>query len=216
MPGEEVAHGVHQARLRYGDLCGAGFAPLLGVLDGGGGLGAFDQVLDLHLALGALVAALDDDAGGPALVGVFHLRLHAGGTQVHLGADAGLAQRLRHLLVAWQLGLIHDEDDHGTARGGGIGLADGRERRLQARDADGEAGGRHLGPRETLDEAVIAAAAADRAEADGLAGFVLHLGGDLGFEDGAGVVLEATNDGYVGADPVISITRRADETAYRP
>ena len=36
--------------------------------------GAEDQVLDLHLALGLLVAALDHRARAAALVGVFHLR----------------------------------------------------------------------------------------------------------------------------------------------
>jgi hypothetical protein len=35
---------------------------------------AEDQVLDLHLAFGLLVAALDDGAGRAALVGIFHLR----------------------------------------------------------------------------------------------------------------------------------------------
>ena len=32
----------------------------------------------------ALVAALDHDAGGAALVRMLHLRLHAGGAEVHL------------------------------------------------------------------------------------------------------------------------------------
>ena len=55
---------------------------------------AEDQVLDLHLALRLLVAALDDGAGRAALVGVFHLladtvlRI----AEIELGADAGVAQ----------------------------------------------------------------------------------------------------------------------------
>ena len=67
------------------------------------------------------------------------------------------------------------------------------ERRLQARDADGEAGGRHLLAEEALDEAIVAPAAADRAEAHGLAVLVDDGNGDLGFEHGAGVVLEAAD-----------------------
>ena len=59
-----------------------------------GELGAEDQVLDLHLAFGLLVAALDDDAGRVALVGVFHLRAELPTAEIELGADAGVAQRL--------------------------------------------------------------------------------------------------------------------------
>ena len=49
-------------------------------------------------------------------------------------------------------------------------------------------------PSEALDEAVVAPAAADRAEAHGLAVLVDDRDGDLGFEHGAGVVLEAADD----------------------
>ena len=52
-------------------------------------------------------------------------------------------------------------------------------------------------PHEAADEAVIAPAAADRAEADGAALFVFHLEGELGLEDGAGVVFEAADDGRI-------------------
>ena len=103
-------------------------------------------------------------------------------------------RRLRHLLVVGEAVLLHDEHDHGAVGGGGLVLVDGGERRLQARDADGEAGGRHLGAEEALDQAVVAPAAADRAEAHGLAVLVDDRDGDLGFEHGAGVVLEAADD----------------------
>ena len=52
-------------------------------------VGAQDQVLDLHFAFRLLVAALDDDAGAVALVGIFHLladivlRI----AEIQLGAD---------------------------------------------------------------------------------------------------------------------------------
>ena len=94
----------------------------------------------------------------------------------------------------------------GPSDGGGLVLVDGGERGLQPRDADGEAGGRHLGAEEALDQAVVAAAAADRAEAHGLAVLVDDGDGDLGFEDGAGVVLEAADDGGIDANAILAIS----------
>ena len=73
-------------------------------------------------------------------------------------------------------------------------FADERERRLQTRDADREAGRRNLLAREARDEIVVAAAAADRAEAHGLAVVAFDLERQLGFEDGAGVVFKAANN----------------------
>src|SRR5215831_15207122 len=78
---QHPAHGIHELRLRNGNLRGAGLAPLLGIFDGGSGLGALDQILDLDLAARDLVRSLDDDARGAALVCVLHLRLHAGGAE---------------------------------------------------------------------------------------------------------------------------------------
>ena len=54
--------------------------------------------------------------GAVALVGVLHLRLHAGRAEIHFGADAGVAQCLHHLLVGGDFGLIHDEHDDGAER----------------------------------------------------------------------------------------------------
>ena len=51
--------------------------------------------------------------------------------------------------------------------------------------------------REARDEIVVTAAAADRAEADGLAIVVFDLERQLGFEHGAGVVFEAADDAKV-------------------
>ncbi len=91
-------------------------------------LGAFDQVLDLHFALGLLVAALDDDAGRAALVGVFQLRAHLAGAEIKLGVDARVAQRLHHALIVGDAVLIEHGDDHGAGRGFGIELAEMLER----------------------------------------------------------------------------------------
>src|SRR5712691_11201352 len=76
---QHLAHGVDQLLLRHCELRRPALAPFLVRGDRRGGLGAFDEILDLQFALGAFVAALDDDAGRAAPVGIFHLRLHAGG-----------------------------------------------------------------------------------------------------------------------------------------
>src|SRR5215510_13125067 len=72
VPRQQPAHGLNQLRFRNGNLRWAGLAPLLGVFDGGGGLGTLDQILDLYLAARDLVRSLDDDARTGALVGVLH------------------------------------------------------------------------------------------------------------------------------------------------
>ena len=53
---------------------------------------------------------------------------------------------------------------------------------------------------EARDEIVVASAAADRAEADGLALLVVHLESQLGLEHGAGVVLEPADDRGIDDD----------------
>src|SRR5262249_29265547 len=77
------------------------------------------------------------------------------------------------------------------------------ERRGKPRHADREAGRRHRLAAEARDEAVIATAAADRAEAHGAAAFVLGLERQLHLVDRAGVVLEPADDGWVDADAVV-------------
>ncbi len=84
-------------------------------------------------------------------------------------------------------------------------LADGLQRGGEPRHADGEAGRRHVLAAEAADEAVIAPAPADRAEHDGLALLVRHLEGELRFEDGAGVVFEAADDGRIDLNSVRAI-----------
>ena len=85
---------------------------------------------------------------------------------------------------------------------GRVELAEVLQRRHQARDADGKAGGRHRLAAEARDQAVIAPAAADRAEAHDLAVLVGDLGEQFGLVDGAGVVFEAAHDGGVDPDAV--------------
>src|ERR687883_2119376 len=91
MAGEDLGHGFDEAGHGHGELRRPRLAPDLAGGDLARGSRAFDQVLDLHDALLALVRALDDDAGAAAAVGVFHLRLHAGPAEIELGPDAGAA-----------------------------------------------------------------------------------------------------------------------------
>ena len=88
-----------------------------------------DQVLDLHLAFGLLVGALDHRARRAALVGVFHLLADAvlGIAEIELGADTGVAQRRDERLVVGDAVAV-EHGDHARARLGGFAaeLADAR------------------------------------------------------------------------------------------
>src|SRR5262249_37335091 len=147
-----------------------------------GELGAEDQVLDLHLAARLLVAALDDDAGRVALVGIFHLWTELAGAKIELGADPGAAQARHHALVVGEAILVEDGDDHRAARGLGVELADQRKRSLQARYANGEARRRHRLAAETRHEPVVAPTATHRAEAHRASFFVFRLEQELNLE----------------------------------
>src|SRR5690606_15999341 len=87
---EDLLHLGYQTGFRHGDLRGPRGAPFGIVGNFGRHARAFDQVLDLDLALFALVAALNDGHRAAAPVGIFELRLHARAAEIHLGADAGL------------------------------------------------------------------------------------------------------------------------------
>src|SRR5690606_9941930 len=87
--GQNFLHLGDQIAFLDGDLRGAGGAPFGIVGDLLRQALALDQVLDLHFAKRALVAALNDHARAAAPVGIFDLRLHAGTTEIKLGADAG-------------------------------------------------------------------------------------------------------------------------------
>src|SRR6266853_5481432 len=75
-------------------------APFLIGGNRGGGLGALDQILDLHLAARLFIAALNDHARRIAPVGIFELVAHVFGiAEIQLGADVGVAQRRDHFLI---------------------------------------------------------------------------------------------------------------------
>ncbi len=90
---------------------------------------------------------------------------------------------------------------------------DRAQRREQARDANREAGRRHRLGAEARHEAVVAPAAADRAEADRPAVLARRLEGQLRFEDGAGVIFEAAHDGSVDQNSIFACIAAAASAA---
>src|SRR5262245_61764040 len=173
--------------------------------------GAFDEILDLHLAFLALVAALDDDARRVPAIGIFHLRLHAGRAEIDLGADVLSAQPAReHLIFADALAVEH-EHDNGPDVGLCITLCDVRERCREPRYADRESRGGHRLAAEARDQAVITPAAADRAEPHWSALVVLDLEREVHLVDGAGVIFEAAHDGRIDDDAPVIISGSFDE-----
>src|SRR4051812_47037482 len=93
VPREHLAHAGDEFVLLAGELRRPALAPFLVGGDRGRRLGAFDQILDLHLAARLLVRALDDDAGRVAAVGILELVTHVlRVAEIELGADAVVAQ----------------------------------------------------------------------------------------------------------------------------
>ena len=201
--GRNFAHRGDEIGLGHGELrLGLLLQIFVAVLDGGEG-GAKREVLDLHFAFSLLVAALDDDARRGALVGIFHLRLHAGLAEIKLGADAGVAQGLHQALIVGHAVAIEHQHDDGAAHRIAFELAESLEAEEQSRDADGDAGGRHFLAGEALDQSVIASAETDRAKPDRLPALVLHRRQQLRLEHWAGVILEAAHDGGIDTDSLI-------------
>src|SRR5215471_5828118 len=212
MARQHFAHLGDKLGFLAGELRRARLAPLLVGDDRGRGLGALDQVLDLHLAARLLVAALDDHARRVAPVGIFQLVAHVlGVAEIELGADVCIAQAYNHLLIVRDAVAIEHGDDHGAEFGPRIELAEQRQRRLQPRYADREAGCRHDLAAETRDKTVIAPAAADGAEHDRLPLLVRYLREKLRLEDRTGVIFEAADDGRINVDLIRTITGRPDQ-----
>src|SRR6516225_1112140 len=205
VPRQHPAHGLYEVCFWNGNLRRAGLAPLLGVLDGGGGLGALDQILDLYLPARDLVRSLDDDAGTAALVRVLHLRLHAGAAEIHLRAHSRGPQALREPLEPRQVGSVHHQYHDRAQSTASLRRADGRQRRLQSRYADREAGGRHALAREAGDEIVVASPAADRAETHELSLVVAALEGELRLEHRTRVVVETAHHAGVHGNAIACI-----------
>ncbi len=117
---------------------------------------------------------------------------------MEFGRNTGRAQRGDEALVVrhrLRVAVEREHDDGAGRLGGGDDRAfDRPQRREQPRHADRKAGRRDWIGAKAGDEAVIAPAAADRAEANGPAVFAGRLEGQLGFEDGAGIIFETAHD----------------------
>ena len=117
------------------------------------------QILQRHFALGLFIAALNDNERAAALVGIFHLGLHAGGADIHFGADICGAQLLHHFLVIALAFLIHDENDNGSSRFLVLSFAQKFQRGIKPRHADGKSGGRNRLPGKARHQIIIAPSA---------------------------------------------------------
>ena len=166
MAGQHLADGLYQLVLGDRELrLGLFLQMLLAAFFQLRQLGADDQVLDRDLAFGFLVGALDDDAGRVALVGIFHLRAEFSGAEIKLGPDVRGTQFRDHVLVIGKALLVEHGDDDRAGLGFVVKLAEVLERRGEPRYADGKSGGRHRLAAKARHEAIVASAAADRAEA---------------------------------------------------
>ena len=112
---------------------------------------------------------------------------------------------LRHALIVGDAVAVEHQHDDGAGRGAALILPEQLQAIEQARHADGDAGGRHLLAGEALDQAVIAPAADDGAEADRLAALVGDGRGQLGLEHRAGVIFKATDDGGIDDYPLFVV-----------
>ena len=147
--------------------------------------------------------------GTAALVGIFELLADAvlGIAEIEFGADAGVAKLGGERLAGLHAVGAEHRDQHGAGGRLLAELAERGERRLQARDADGEAGRRHRLAHEARHETVVAPAAADRAETHRAAFVVLDLEGEFNFVDGTGVIFEPADDGLIDANALAVSSR---------
>src|SRR6266702_4561390 len=127
MARQDLAHFCDELGFAARELRRAARAPFLVGGDRGSSFGAFDQILDLHLATRFFIRALDDDAGRVAAVGIFQLVAHVLGiAEISLGADAGGAQARNHLLVIGDAVAVEHGNDDGTEFGPRVELAEQR------------------------------------------------------------------------------------------
>ena len=97
------------------------------------------------------------------------------------------------------------QEQQGLGRSGCLQLAHDLH---QPVETNGKADARCGRPAQFLHQPVIAAAATDRTEADELAILIARFEGQFGFEDGAGVVFEATDNRWINQDLAIAKTGR--------
>src|SRR5436190_17265993 len=89
------------------------------------------------------------------------------------------------------------------------------QRRHQPRHADRNAGRRDVLVAEAPDQAIVASAARDRAEAHRLAVLARDRKGQLNLEHWPGIVFEAAHDGRIDANTILWISTRSYELCNR-
>ncbi len=212
MTRQHLANGFDEIILAGSKLGRTRFTPFLIGSDRGGRLGALDQVLDLHLAARLLIRTLDDHARRIAPVGVFQLIAHVlRVAEIEFGADFGRPQHCNHFLVIGDTITVEHRDDHRAELRRGIELADQGQRGLQPRHADREACRRHRFATEARHQAIVAAAAADRAEAHRAPLLVLGVEQQLNLVDRTGIVFETAHDRRIDLDAILAIITRGDQ-----
>ncbi len=163
-----------------------------------GETGSLHEVLDGDFSACALILALDYDTWAAAFIGIAHLRLHAGVSEIHLCADSGLAQCPRHFLIIAGSLLIHDENHNGRA---GLftsfQLAKMRKGRVEAGHANGKSCGRNSLRPEARDKAVIAPPSPHRAKAYALPAFIRRSKSELCLENRPGVIFQSTDHSWI-------------------
>ena len=97
--GEDFAHGIDEPVFRDRELRRTALAPLLVRGDESRGFRALDQILDLHLAPGLLVAALDDHARGATAVGIGRPFVYG----LALAGETGVQTVMEYLLAELDL-----------------------------------------------------------------------------------------------------------------
>ena len=105
-------------------------------------------------------------------------------------------------LIIGGLPVTENRHQHGSGRGLGVELADHRQRGLQTRHSDGEAGRGHRLATEARHQTVVTSAAADRTEANGAAFLVLDLEAQFHFENVTCVIFETAYDRRIDPDSI--------------
>src|SRR5262249_17298664 len=111
-----------------------------------------------------------------------------------------VAQGRDHPLVIGDALAVEHRDDDGAGLGLSLDLAEMLQRRHQPRHTDGKSGRRHRLAAKARDQSIVAPAGAYRGETDRSALIVLSLERQIHFEDWAGVVLKAADNGWINAD----------------
>src|SRR5262249_22386505 len=127
------------------------------------------------------------------------------------GSDAGVAQGRNHALIIGDALAVENRHHHRARFWPDVDFAEVGERRQQPRHADRKTGRRHALAAKARDQPVVASAAADRAEARRAVRAVLNRKRQFDLVDGARVVLEAADDGWVDQNSSVAVAGGSDQ-----